>query len=738
MGLITLHNFTMLDIVNREAYLERHPEDTRFAPDTIGDMYPEFTQEYLETLRGMWPSWDEDHEKSWRTLAYERTDLDITDRLFREGFTEFEHTPGADTAGRPRPYNIRLYDDPYPSVRLLRAKNPETGKTADYQYVNTANGNKWVNETKLARETRAADEMRQYIAGRLENLLALGENPGPQTLQQDARNMVTATARSFMSRMYPDAYRTVNGFFAEFSEGDLADLVKGMSYDKKVRFITDAAHLYGVMEDEYTLGGFAAKINLRLDDIFHNIKMHEIMRCGKQRQEDEMSRFMNDPHEIRKMLRYPGSSTNMGYVSSFFYDVLAAEAVRPGRTLTSIMNPRFPAYGFLDNPVAFSEAVRTLLDTGRKEEVGDYINNFVAAVLHHHYADRHGAWLPEHLLGKIEADIAGDTLAYRAGSFRLDCLRDTIRAAARPDFTREEVEKAVEVCLRDPDPGFYGYKTATLAEYIAEQDDDAARAIISSESPGKEAGIMRARTYIEWKIQQIQKDEAAAEKAEYVGDDILAINERLTRRKENLAWYIDRRLNSMDEEHLDRIISPQDQEFVLRFCGENSENWTLSSCRKVLEHFQDVNAAQDSCIYQDHGIAVYMAEGKDADRVSVVTPYTDFRLDAAVTLDTSTGHVYAAYRDSDHIPEGTQFEEMSRGPLMYRVDMTQALGGPASQKDCVSKVVKSARTVMENICPATESLSRMNEVVEMGRDLTETMRDILREERAHELTCDRG
>ena len=45
---------------------------------------------------------------------------------------------------------------------------------------------------------------------------------------------------------------------------------------------------------------------------------------------------------------------------------------------------------------------------------------------------------------------------------------------------------------------------------------------------------------------------------------------------------------------------------------------------------------------------------------------------------------------------------------------------------------------MENICPATESLSRMNGVVEMGRDLTETMRDILREERAHELTCDRG
>lgn len=133
-----------------------------------------------------------------------------------------------------------------------------------------------------------------------------------------------------------------------------------------------------------------------------------------------------------------------------------------------------------------------------------------------------------------------------------------------------------------------------------------------------------------------------------------------------------------------------------------------------------------------------MAEGKDADRVSVVTPYTDFGLDAAVTLDTSTGHVYAAYRDSDYIPEGTQFEEMSRGPLMYRVDMTQALGGPASQKDYVGKVVKSARTVMENICPATESLSRMNEVVEMGRDLTETIRDILREERAHELTCDRG
>ena len=45
---------------------------------------------------------------------------------------------------------------------------------------------------------------------------------------------------------------------------------------------------------------------------------------------------------------------------------------------------------------------------------------------------------------------------------------------------------------------------------------------------------------------------------------------------------------------------------------------------------------------------------------------------------------------------------------------------------------------MENICPATESHPRMNEVVEMGGDLTETMRCILREERTPELAYDRG
>lgn len=735
MGLITLHNFTALDVESRIAYLERHPEDTRFAPDTIREMYPEFTQEYLETLKGMWPSWDEDHKKSWRTLAHERNDLDIADRLFREGFTEFKHTPDANATGRPHTFRSQLYGDPlygdpYPSVRLLRARNPETGKTASYQYIHTEKGARWINETKLYRETRAAEEVKEYIADRLEYLLAMGEYPDTQTLREDAKSMAADMARALMPRMHPDAYKTINGFVSEFSDGELADLVEKMPYDKRIRFITDAARVYGQMEEGYTLGGFVAKINMRLDDILRNVNVHELLDCGKRRQEAEMALFMDNPYEISMMLRYPGSSTNIDYAASFFYDVLAAKAAEPGRSLSSIMNPEYPTVGFLGDTKSFNETVGALCRSGRKEELRDYIDGFVHAVLP---AGRQADWVKEYLFKKIDSDITHGRWTEETGSFNLNCLYYTALAAAREDFSREEVEKTVDVCLSSPQPGFYGFKTKTLAEYIADQDADTARAIISSEEPEKAAGIMRARAYIERKIQQIEKDEAAVERAEAGGGDASSLKERLTCEKLDLAQYVSDRLSHIGAEYFDDLLLPQEQGFIMRICREDSHNWTLDGCRDSMEHFQTLKTALDSCIYLDHGIAVYMVDGRDADGVSVSSPFSDYRPDAAVTLDTSTGHIYVAYRDSADIPEGARFEEMEQGALMYRVDMTQELGGPATPETYISKVTKCARTVMESISPATDSLSRMEEVVEMGKDLSEKMQDIFREERTAEL-----
>lgn len=722
--MITLDEFSRLDYNARRSYLARHPEDIRFDLSTLDDELPGFTQEYTERLQKMWPTWDEDHAHDPDHI---REDISLTDRLYQAGFTEFYYDGSVNGAYWPRPYAAQLYDDIPSKVRMLIARIPGTEKTARYLYVRTGNQNKWIKSTKLARETRDAEEIKKYIADQLKGLVVIG--PYPDTIDKDMQELAPEIARAFGPKKIRDIYGTFNGFIKELSSSrDICDLLKAASYEKRKELLLAAARLYGIAQDGHAVCEFIEKIHDRISHILSSVDMFEITGAGKDRQEKEMSWCMRDSFDVRAMIGYP-SSENVNYAAMLFAKVVDIEAHIPGRSLTSMIDPVFPTTGYMGYPKNFYEAVVQAHKEGRDEEIRTVYKKRVEEVLHPDKADALSGQIADLLFEKAISEIENPG----AACFYLARVDETIRAAARGALTKEEIEQTIDICLKNPRPGFYGFATKTLAEYICEQTNEKARKIITSEDPEKEAGIMRTRTYMEKKVSRIKNKEAAITEAESRGEDVTSEKEKLLRMKTNLATYVDDRLKNIKEEDIDEFLTPSEQALVADICKENSQDWVFNACGSDLEEVVIAKRMHDSCVYINEDVVVYVAEGAAADSIWCLSPNRDEHARASITLDTATGHVYAAYRDIQDVPDGmeTELAVNDSSCYEYRVDMTEALGGPATAKTAAEKVTKCARMLMEKFDPPI-TFDRAAELTKACNDINSETRDFIGKERSSE------
>ena len=727
--MITLDEFTNLNVDARRSYLARHPEDTRFDPDTIGDYGPAFTEEYTKTLQDLWPEWEESHRYE---RARKRTDLVLMDRLYQAGFTEFKFEMSYATGT----YVAELYGHGISQVPTITARKPETEEIVRYHYTSTDISRKWVSSKQLAREAKAAQEAKEFIAGRLEHMLLMGNGtyPGSQKLKEDTLFMAEKVARGLGPKALRDIYGAMDGFDKDISGSrSIARLFEDASYEDKQAFLIDAANLHGVLADGYTVSGFVEELSAKAEKILSDIRMYELKDAGRERQEKEMSWFREDPNDIRKMLVYPYSAQNIDYETKVFCKVMDIEAARPGRALTSMINPSTPgSFGYLAYPINLRNAIMRAHKEGRDEEITALYKRIVEGAL----PENKAAMFSDQLVGPLsENAIAEAEKPDSKHAFPdLGCAKEMIYAAARESFTEEEIRRTIDVCFKNPYPGFRGFTSKSLAEYISEQTDENARKIIMSEDPGREAGIMRTRAHMERKVAQIEKEEKAIALAESRGEDVSNRKEKLSYIKEDFAKYVNDRLKHIGSEDLDDFITPSEQNFVLKICEEEDkkEEWFFQTVKESLERAQLNAKAQAACIYIDEDVVVYAAENADRDEIwGVLLAMYDESAKASVTFDMSTGHIFAAYDKEENVPKWATAEYDA---YRYKVDMTEMLGGPATKETAASKVASCARMVMESLNPPT-TIDRVNELTEAYEEIHEEMQDCLgkgREEFKHD------